>query len=160
MRSTLKTLLKASFLLMAALMAVFAGVILLWMQFQNGKASAKELDYTSFLQAVQEGRVTEATISDDQDVTGKFRGGGEYPEGSEFKLQLPFKSDSAFIQKLEDAKVVVHGEKTRENPLIAILFTWAPVLLIVAVSLLLLMTLVVALLSLYPRRRASSAGMA
>jgi cell division protease FtsH len=113
-------------------MAIFVVVILLWMQFQNSKASAKELDYTSFLQAVQKGRVTEATISDDQDVTGKFRGGGEYPADGEFKLQLPFKSDSAFIQKLEDAKVVVRGEKTRENPLIAILFTWAPVLLIVA----------------------------
>ncbi len=113
-------------------MAIFVVVILLWMQFQGGKAGAKELDYTSFLQAVQKGRVSEATISDDQDVTGKFRGGGEYQEGAEFKLQLPFKSDSAFIQKLEDAKVVVRGEKTRENPLIAILFTWAPVLLIVA----------------------------
>jgi cell division protease FtsH len=113
-------------------MAIFVVVILLWMQFQNGKASAKELDYTSFLQAVQKGRVSEATISDDQDVTGKFRGGGEYPADGEFKLSLPMKSDSTFIQKLEDAKVVVRGEKTRENPLIAILFTWAPVLLIVA----------------------------
>jgi cell division protease FtsH len=124
LNSTLKTL----FLWMA----IFVVVILLWMQFQNSKAGAKELDYTSFLQAVQKGRVSEATISDDQDVTGKFRAGGEYAGDSEFKLQLPFKSDSAFIQKLEDAKVVVRGEKTRENPLIAILFTWAPVLLIVA----------------------------
>jgi len=113
-------------------MAIFVVVILLWMQFQNGKAAAKELDYSAFLQAVQKGRVAEVTIKDDQDVTGKFRGGGEYPEGSEFNSQLPFKSDSAFIQKLEDAKVSVRGEKTHENPLIAILFTWAPVLLIVA----------------------------
>ncbi len=113
-------------------MAIFVVVILLWMQFQNGKAGAKELDYTSFLQALQKGRVSEVTISDDQDVTGKFRGGGEYPADGEFKLIMPMKSDSAFIQRLEDAKVIVRGEKTRENPLIAILFTWAPVLLIVA----------------------------
>ncbi len=152
MKSTPKILLRTSFLLMA----IFAVVILLWMQFQSGKASAKELDYTSFLQAVQQGRVSEATISDDQDVTGKFRGDGEYQEGPEFKLQLPFKSDSAFIQKLEGAKVVVRSEKTRENPLIAILFTWAPVFLMGSALVLLL----VGLLSFFLRRRAPSSGMA
>jgi len=113
-------------------MAIFVVVILLWNTFQNGKASAKELDFTALMAAVAKGHVTEVTIKDDQELSGKFRGGGEYPDGGEFTSQLPFKSDSGFIQKLEDAKVVVRGEKTHENPLITILFTWAPVLLIVA----------------------------
>jgi cell division protease FtsH len=124
LNSTLKTL----FLWMA----IFVVVILLWNTFQNGKAAAKELDYSALMQAVQKNRVAEVTIRDDQEVSGKYKGGGEYAEGTEFTSQLPFKSDSTFIQKLESAGVVVRGEKTKENPLLTVLFTWAPVLLIVA----------------------------
>jgi len=124
LNSTLKTL----FLWMA----IFVVVILLWNTFQNNKAASKELDYSALMAAVQKGRVAEVTILDDQEVKGKYKGGGEYAEGTEFNSQLPFKSDSAFIQKLEAAGVSVRGEKTRENPLLTVLFTWAPVLLIVA----------------------------
>src|SRR5262249_26695143 len=113
-------------------MAIFVVVILLWNTFQNGKAASKELDYSAFMAAVQKGRVAEVTIRDDQEITGKYKGGGEFAEGAEFTSQLPFKSDSAFIQKLEAAGVAIKGEKTRENPLLTVLFTWAPVLLIVA----------------------------
>jgi cell division protease FtsH len=113
-------------------MAIFVVVILLWNTFQNGKAAAKELDYSALMQAVQKGRVAEVTIRDDQEVSGKYKAGGEFAEGTEFTSQLPFKSDSTFIQKLEGSGVVVRGEKTKENPLLTVLFTWAPVLLIVA----------------------------
>ena len=124
MSSTLKTL----FLWMA----IFVVVILLWNTFQAGKASTKELKYSAFMEEVARGRVSEITIRDDNQVTGKFRAGAQYAEGAEFTTQLPFKTDPAFVERLNSANVTVSGEKTRENPLLAVLFTWAPVLLIAA----------------------------
>jgi cell division protease FtsH len=112
--------------------AIFLVVILLWTSFQRGKDSEQEVSYSAFLEAVSRGLVKEVTIHDQEEVKGKFRGGGEYPDGKEFSLVLPQKADTALIDKLDKAKVTVTASKSKENPLIAILFTWAPVLLIVA----------------------------
>jgi cell division protease FtsH len=152
MNSTLKPLLKILFLVGMAMLFVFVVVILLWSTFENGRASAKELDYSAFLQAVQTGQVAEVTIKDRQEVSGKLRSGGE------FTSQLPFQADSAFRQKLEAAKVVVRGEKTHESPLITILFTWAPVFLIVALPVLLIVTLWSFFMRPPPGRKTSSPG--
>ena len=149
MNSTLKTLLKILFLGMAML---FVFVVVMWSTFQNGRASAKELNYSAFMQAVQTGQVAEITIKDRQEVSGKLRSGGE------FRSQLPFQADSAFRQKLEAAKVVVRGEKTHESPLITILFTWAPVFLIVALPVLLIVTLWSFFMRPPPGRKTSSPG--
>ncbi len=124
MNSTVKTL----FLWMA----IFVVVILLWNTFQNGKSSRAALGYSEFMDAVSKGKVAEVTIRGDHEVSGKFRGVGEYQEGQEFTTTLPLPSNPALIDKLQAAHVDVRGEETKENPLLAILFTWAPVLLIVA----------------------------
>ena len=68
-------------------MAIFVVVILLWQTFQKPNKQ-KELSFTQFLEVVQKGKVSEVTIRGQQ-LTGKFRSGGEYDEGEEFTTQLP-----------------------------------------------------------------------
>ncbi|HEX6863784.1 MAG TPA: ATP-dependent zinc metalloprotease FtsH [Thermoanaerobaculia bacterium] len=120
MNSTVKTL----FLWMA----IFVVVILLWQTFQKPNKQ-KELSFTQFLEVVQKNKVSEVTIRGQQ-LTGKFRSGGEYDEGEEFTTQLPPEYPD-LVKDLRAAKVEIKAEEPRENPLIAILFTWAPILLIV-----------------------------
>ncbi len=121
MNSTVKTL----FLWMA----IFVVVILLWQTFQGNKANRQELSFTQFLEAVQKGKVAEVTIRGQQ-LTGKFRGGAEYNEGEEFSTQLPPEYPD-LVKDLRAANVGITAEEPKENPIIAILFTWAPILLIV-----------------------------
>jgi cell division protease FtsH len=110
-------------------MAIFVVVILLWQTFQGGKANRQELSFSQFLEVVQKGKVTEVTIRGQQ-ITGKFRGGAEYNEGEEFTTQLPPEYPD-LVKDLRTSNVEIKAEEPRENPLIAILFTWAPILLIV-----------------------------
>jgi cell division protease FtsH len=110
-------------------MAIFVVVILLWQTFQGGKANRQELSFTQFLEVVQKGKVAEVTIRGPQ-LTGKFRGGAEYNEGEEFTTQLPPEYPD-LVKDLRASNVEIKAEEPRENPLIAILFTWAPILLIV-----------------------------
>ena len=56
-------------------MAIFGVVILLWNMFQGGKTAQKELSYSDFLSAVQQGKVAEVTIRGKQ-LTGKYKGDG------------------------------------------------------------------------------------
>jgi cell division protease FtsH len=123
LNSTLKTL----FLWMA----IFVVVILLWNTFQRSKTSHTDLTYSAFMNDVRGGKVSEVTIIGEQDLNGKFKGGAQHAEGEEFKVVLP-KEHPDLIRELDQAGVVISAEKPRDNPLIAVLFTWAPVLLIVA----------------------------
>jgi cell division protease FtsH len=114
-------------------MAIFGVVILLWNAFQGGKAAQKELTFSEFTSAVKAGEVTEVTIRGKQ-LTGKFSGrsgAGEsrYPAGQEFKTQLPDYPD--LVKDLQASNIQIKAEEPRDNPLIAVLLTWAPVLLIV-----------------------------
>ena len=121
MNSTVKTL----FLWMA----IFVVVILLWKTFESGKGNRDELSFTQFLEMVQKGRVAEVTIRGQQ-LTGKYRAGAEKSEGQEFTTQLPPEYPD-LVKDLRASNVEIKAEEPRENPLIAILFTWAPILLIV-----------------------------
>jgi cell division protease FtsH len=123
LNSTLKTL----FLWMA----IFVVVILLWNTFQTGKPSRHELTFSAFDQAVERGRVAEVTLHG-QLVTGKFKAGGEYAEGDEFRTQVPTDYSSVLVPKLRANHVDITVEEPKDNPLIAVLLTWAPVLVIVA----------------------------
>jgi cell division protease FtsH len=110
-------------------MAIFVVVILLWNTFQRSKTNHRELNFTEFTEAVEKGKVAEVTIRGQQ-LSGKFKSGAEVPEGEEFTTQLPNYPD--LVKDLQKSDVVIKAEEPRENPLIAVLFTWAPVLLIVA----------------------------
>ena len=119
MNSTVKTL----FLWMA----IFGVVILLWNTFQGGKTAQKELTYSDFLSDVQHGRVAEVTIRGKQ-LTGKYK--GDSLAGQEFKTTL-LDDDPQLVPELRRYNVRIRAEEPRENPLLAVLLTWAPVLLIV-----------------------------
>jgi cell division protease FtsH len=123
LNSTLKTL----FLWMA----IFVVVILLWQTFQPGHSTRHELNFSKFDELVERGRVAEVTLHGQQ-VTGKFKAGGEYAEGDEFHTQVPPDFSSVLVPKLRANHVDITVEEPKDNPLIAVLFTWAPVLVIVA----------------------------
>ncbi|HET9676645.1 MAG TPA: ATP-dependent metallopeptidase FtsH/Yme1/Tma family protein, partial [Solirubrobacterales bacterium] len=108
-------------------MAIFGVVILLWNTFQGGKAVQKELTYTDFLASVEQGKVAEVTIRDRQ-LTGKYK--TDSLAGQEFKTTL-LTDDPQLVPELRKANVKIRAEEARENPLLAVLLTWAPVLLIV-----------------------------
>ena len=108
-------------------MAIFGVVILLWNTFQGGKAAQQQLDYSELVSKVQTGKVAEVTIRGEQ-LTGKYK--GDTLAGQEFKTTI-LPDDPQLLQELRNAKVRIKVEEPRENPLLAVLLTWAPVLLIV-----------------------------
>jgi cell division protease FtsH len=108
-------------------MAIFGVVILLWNTFQGGKAAQKELTYSDFMEAVQQGKVAEVTISKQQ-LTGKYK--GDALGGQEFKTTL-LEDDPDLAKTLRQAGVRITAKEPRENPLLTLLLGWAPVLLIV-----------------------------
>src|ERR1700724_3841530 len=112
-------------------MAIFVVVILLWNTFQTGKSARKEMKFSEFDQAVERGRVAEVTLHGQQ-VTGKFKAGGGDAEGDEFHTQVPTDYSSVMAPKLRPAHVDITVEEPKDNPLLTVLFTWAPVLVIVA----------------------------
>jgi cell division protease FtsH len=114
-------------------MAIFGVVILLWNTFQGGKVAQKDLTFSELISAVKGGEVSEVTIRGKQ-LSGKFSGrsgagDSRYPAGQEFKTQLPDYPD--LVKDLQASNVQIKAEEPRENPLLAVLLTWAPVLLIV-----------------------------
>ncbi|MCB1058496.1 MAG: ATP-dependent metallopeptidase FtsH/Yme1/Tma family protein, partial [Acidobacteria bacterium] len=121
--STLKTL----FLWMA----IFLMVVFLWKTFQTNKGRTQEITYTEFSDQVDKGDVAEVTIRG-KEVEGKYTEGASHDDlGTGFRLELPFDSDSAFIDRLQAAKVKVTAEEPKDNMLAVILFNYAPIILIV-----------------------------
>src|SRR6201994_971399 len=108
-------------------MAIFGVVILLWNTFQGGKTAQKDLSYSQFVAAVQQGKVAEVTIRGKQ-LTGKYK--ADVLGGQEFKTTL-LDNDPDLVKQLRQFNVQIIAEEPHENPLLAVLLTWAPVLLIV-----------------------------
>jgi cell division protease FtsH len=119
--STLKTLLLWT--------VIFVVVILLWNTFQAGRTAPHELTFTEFLEHVAAGRIKAVTIRADREIQGTFKRGGPYAEGEEFETQAPEYPN--LVAELRQAGVQIAAEAPRENPILAVLLTWAPVLLIV-----------------------------
>jgi cell division protease FtsH len=111
-------------------MTIFVVVVLLLYTFQTGKAARHELTYNEFLDQVERGHVAKITLVE-QTVTGSFRRGGQYAESEEFQVELPFKPDPGFADRLLAAKVQVVAEQPKESPFLAILIGWAPILLLI-----------------------------
>ncbi len=122
MSSTLRTLL--------LWMVIFVVVILLWNTFQVGKTTRHELTYSEFNEQLNKGQVAKITLRE-QSITGIFKAGGQYAKDEEFKVELPFRPDAEFTDRLIAAKVEVLAELPKENTMLTILVGWAPVLLLV-----------------------------
>jgi cell division protease FtsH len=117
--STLKTLLLWA--------VVFVMVILLINLFQQGTRSKTELTFSEFLRKLDGGQVAEVTIRGDR-LTGKLR--AQQSGAGDFFVNLPPDYDG-LVDRLQREKVEIEAEPQRENPLLTILFTWGPILLII-----------------------------
>jgi len=112
-------------------LAILFVAILLWNTLGATQSKPEELTFSSFNQALDQGRVAEVTISG-QKVEGLFKGGDGQPDASQpFELVLPFAPEEDLATRLNQAGVEVKGGIERDNPLFAILIGWAPVLLLV-----------------------------
>ncbi len=111
-------------------MVIFVVVILLWNTFQVGKTTQQDLTYSEFNEQLNKGQIAKITLRD-QSITGVFKEGGTNAKDAEFKVELPFRPDAEFTDKLIAAKVEVLAELPKENTLLTILVGWAPVLLLV-----------------------------
>jgi cell division protease FtsH len=109
-------------------MVIFVLVIVLWNAFQAGKNNHRELTFSQFMEQVEGGRVADVTIRGDQ-LKGHFKGGGQYAKGDEFTTELPAYPD--LVKELRQAGVEIKAEEQRDNPLLTVLLTWAPFLVII-----------------------------
>ncbi len=111
---------------------LFVVVILLWNTFQAHSDQREELNFSQFLEEVNDGNVAEVTMHKGSgELTGTFRGGGAYIEGTEFATIAPDEYDDELMAEFQTKDVDVTVEPARDNPMLAIFLTWGPVLLIV-----------------------------
>jgi cell division protease FtsH len=122
--------LNATFRTLLLWMVIFVVVVLLLYTFQTGKARRHTLTYNAFVEQLEKGHVQKVKIQK-QTVTGAFSRGGQYAEGEEFLVELPFTPDPAFADKLVAARVKVEAQPLKESLLLAILINWTPVLLLI-----------------------------
>jgi len=118
--STLKTLLLWT--------VIFVVVILLWNAFQAGRTTRHEINFSEFMENVKQGGVKEVTIRGAQ-ISGTYHRGAGHAEGDEFVTLAPAYPD--LVKDLQAANVGIKAEIEKESPLLTLLFSWAPVLLIV-----------------------------
>jgi cell division protease FtsH len=111
--------------------AIFVAVILLWNTFQHGKPAQKELSLTEFVEEIDQGRIKDVTIRGSQ-VTGEFKGVQPGLDGDKFYTEIMEPYAAVLVPKLLAAKVNVKSEEPKDSPLLTLLFTWAPVLVLVA----------------------------
>ena len=109
-------------------MVIFVLVIVLWNAFKAGQAGRHELTFTELMEQVEAGRVSEVTIRGSQ-VQGRFKAGGRYGKGEEFATYVPDYPE--LVKELREAGVEIRAEKAGDNPLLTVLLTWAPFLVII-----------------------------
>ena len=110
-------------------MVIFVLVIVLWNAFQAGKNARHELTFSELMEQVEAGRVADVTLQDDGGLKGHFKAGGRFAKGEEFATQVPAYPD--LVKELRQAGVEIKAQKVRDNPLLTVLLTWAPFLVII-----------------------------
>ena len=109
-------------------------VILLtvFQSFNPHGGSSSDLPYSSFVQSVDNGNVSSATISADQPaaISGKLK------DGSSFRTVAPMLgwSNSTVVKQMQDKGVEVRQEPSNNGfSLLGLLLNWLPIILIVGV---------------------------
>ena len=112
---------------------VIAVILLTVFQSFNPRGgSSSDLPYSTFVQSVDNGNVSSATISADQPaaITGKLK------DGSAFRTVAPMLgwSNSTVIKQMQDKGVEVRQEPSNNGfSLLGLLLNWLPIILIVGV---------------------------
>jgi cell division protease FtsH len=122
--------LNSTFRTLLVWLAIFVVVILVWNAFQAGSRAHHDLTYNEFMEQVTKGHVQKVVLTE-QTIEGSFRRGGQYAEGEAFKVELPFRPDPGFTDKLLAARVEVVAQPPKDSPVLAILLGWAPILLMI-----------------------------
>ncbi len=106
--------------------ALFLVVLFNVFQPTSTQNSASQLAYSSFLDQVKSGQVSNVTITG-QDITGTTK------DGKSFETYAP--NDPSLVSKLEKANVTVTAKPEGDtmNPFLRVLISWAPMLLILGV---------------------------
>ncbi|MEO8998729.1 MAG: ATP-dependent zinc metalloprotease FtsH [Rhodanobacter sp.] len=115
------------------LLWVIIAVVLftVFQSFNPRSAASSDLPYSSFVQSVDNGNVSTATISADQPATIS----GKLKDGSAFRTVAPMLgfSTNAVVKQMQDKSVEVRQDPSEGFSLIGLLVSWLPVLLIVGV---------------------------
>ncbi|HEV7123665.1 MAG TPA: ATP-dependent zinc metalloprotease FtsH [Rhodanobacter sp.] len=92
---------------------------------------SSDLAYSSFVQNVESGNISSATISADQPATIN----GKLKDGSAFRTVAPMLgfSTNAVVKQMQDKGVEVRQEPSEGFSLIGLLVSWLPILLMVGV---------------------------
>ncbi len=115
------------------LLWVIIAVVLftVFQSFSPHGAGSSDLAYSSFVQNVNSGNISSATISADQPATIS----GKLKDGSAFRTVAPMlgSSTNAVVKDMQDKGVEVRQDPSEGFSLIGLLVSWLPVLLIVGV---------------------------
>jgi cell division protease FtsH len=98
-------------------------IILAWSLLQSPAMAKKEVTFSQFMAEVEQSKVEEVTIQDNQ-LRGKFT------DGQTFKTVLPA-GYTDLIKILRDNKVNIDVKDTSRSPLFTILMSWFPILLLI-----------------------------
>jgi cell division protease FtsH len=98
-------------------------IILLWSLLQSPAAGKKDINFSEFMTEVEQGNVESVTIQENQ-VNGQTK------DGQAFKTVLPA-GYADLIKILRDNKVNIVVKDTNRSPILSILLSLSPILLIV-----------------------------
>ncbi len=98
-------------------------IILLWSYVQSLNRPKEDINFSQFMDAVQDGRILEVTITGNQ-VRGK------YTDNATFKTVMPDQYDD-LVNDLRESKVIINVKDTSRSPWMTYLFTWFPIILLI-----------------------------
>lgn len=99
-------------------------IILIWTYMQSLGAQKKhEINFTDFLNSVEQDNIVEVTI------TG-FQIKGKYSAGGEFKTVTPEGFDD-LVKILREHNVIIKVKDTSRSPWFSYLFTWFPIIILI-----------------------------
>ena len=98
-------------------------IILLWSLFQSPAAAKKDVTFSQFMTEVEQGTVEKVTIQE-------MQLNGVYKDGQTFKTTLP-SGYADLIKILRENKVDIVVKDASRSPLLSILLSWFPILLII-----------------------------
>ena len=109
----------------SALFWLAAGIIIiiLWSLLQTSGVVREEINFSVFLDSVEQNKVAEVTISGSQ-IEGK------YTDGSAFKTIAPSQYND-LVKILREHKVAIEVKDTTRSPWFSYLFTWLPIIILI-----------------------------
>ena len=113
---------------------IFLVAVLLYRLITPPQPSEERLNYSQFIDAVEQGRVREVVIIGNEagyDIEGKLREGEGQHAGRAFRATAP--NDDELMHILRTSKVDITVKKPRENAFLVSLLSWAPMLLVIGI---------------------------